>query len=120
MRFLVDICAGRRLADWLRGAGHDVVEAHTIGKGPGDAELLRLAAREARILVTIDTDLGALVVMGATPHCGIVRLPDVPSGRRMELMAQLLARHREEELADAIIVIRGDRICIARWPAARL
>jgi predicted nuclease of predicted toxin-antitoxin system len=35
MKFLVDRCAGKRLADWLRGEGHDVLEARTLGPDPG-------------------------------------------------------------------------------------
>ena len=61
MRFLIDRCAGRRIADWLRSNGHDVVEARELGPDPGDRALLDHAARERRILVTIDTDFGKLV-----------------------------------------------------------
>ena len=35
MRFLVDRCAGRRLAEWLGNNGHEVVEAQTLGPDPG-------------------------------------------------------------------------------------
>ncbi len=31
MRFLIDRCAGNRLADWLPEAGHDVVESREHG-----------------------------------------------------------------------------------------
>lgn len=41
------------------------------------------AAREQRILVTIDSDFGLLVFHRNQPHTGIVRLPDVPAGRRI-------------------------------------
>ena len=86
MRFLIDRCAGRRLADWLREGEHDVLEAREIGEDPGDAALLQHAATERRILVTIDTDFGALIHLNAIPHCGPVRLPDVSPARRIELM----------------------------------
>jgi len=59
MKCLVDRCAGRRLADWLRGQGHDVLEARSLGPDPGDRELLEIAAKQERVLVTIDTDLKA-------------------------------------------------------------
>ena len=36
MKFLIDRCAGRLLADWLRKQGHDVVESHELGPDPGD------------------------------------------------------------------------------------
>jgi predicted nuclease of predicted toxin-antitoxin system len=58
LRLLVDRCAGRRLADWLRDQGHDVLEIRAAGGDPGDAALLRRAVAETRILVTIDTDFG--------------------------------------------------------------
>lgn len=43
MNFLIDRCAGRRLAESLRRAGHDVLEARTLGPDPGDRALLELA-----------------------------------------------------------------------------
>lgn len=43
MRFLVDRCAGRRLAEWLRSQGHDVLEARELGPNPGDRALLERA-----------------------------------------------------------------------------
>lgn len=61
MRFLVDRCTGRCLADWLRTEGHDVVETQERGPDPGDAAVLRWAASEGRVLITIDTDFGALI-----------------------------------------------------------
>ena len=50
---------------------------------PGDAALLRLAAEERRIMVTIDTDFGALVYLAGATHAGIIRLPDVPAAARI-------------------------------------
>jgi predicted nuclease of predicted toxin-antitoxin system len=46
MRFLIDRCAGRLLADWLRNEGHDVVESRELGPDPGDRALLDWAAKE--------------------------------------------------------------------------
>ena len=44
VRFLVDCCAGRRLAEWLRNEGHDVFDAGELESDPGDATLLAQAA----------------------------------------------------------------------------
>ena len=73
MRFLVDRCAGRRLAEWLGNEGHDVLEARTLGPDPGDLALLELANSEDRILVTIDTDFGELIYLHDVPHAGLLR-----------------------------------------------
>ena len=55
MKFLVDRCAGRMIADWLREHGYDVVEARDRTPDPGDRALLEWAASESRILITLDT-----------------------------------------------------------------
>ena len=79
MKFLVDRCAGRRLSEWLRQQKHDVVESRERGPDPGDRVLLAWAASEGRILITMDKDFGELIFVEGEPHCGIVRLPDVPA-----------------------------------------
>jgi predicted nuclease of predicted toxin-antitoxin system len=86
VKFLVDRCAGRRLADWLGGQGHDVAAAWDDGPDPGDRELLRVAAEAGRILVTIDSDFGTLVFLGKERHAGVIRLPDAPAAVRIDLM----------------------------------
>jgi predicted nuclease of predicted toxin-antitoxin system len=116
MKFLVDRCAGRRLAEWLRLQGHDVREAREGPPDPGDAALLRLAFDERRILLTLDTDFGSLVYLGGEEHTGIVRLPDVPVAERIALMEQLLSRHTESEIVQAVVVVRGNRIRFSRPP----
>ncbi len=114
MNFLVDRCAGRRLAEWLRESGHDVLDSQSLGQDPGDAELLQLAHRENRVLVTIDTDFGALLFVENAPHHGLIRLPDVPSAQRIALMARVLEDHRDDVASGAVITIKGDRIRISQ------
>jgi predicted nuclease of predicted toxin-antitoxin system len=116
VKFLVDRCAGTRLATWLQANGHDVRAAWEFEPDPGDRELLRMAAGEGRILVTIDSDFGTLVFLFGASHAGIIRLPDVPASARIALMADLLTRHGPD-LPGSIATIRGGRIRIS--PPAR-
>ena len=116
MKFLLDRCAGRRLAEWLQQNGHDVLECRTLGDDPGDEAILQLAADQDRILVTIDTDFGSLVFVAQAPHCGVVRLPDVPFHRRIQLMEQVLQRHEKDLEQKAIVTVRGGRIRISKPP----
>lgn len=111
---MIDRCAGRRLAEWLRDRGHDVVESRTRGPDPGDRALLGWAAQEGRVLVTIDADFGALIFRESEPHGGVVRLPDVLATRRIELMAQVIEQYGESLDAGAIITVRGTRIRVSR------
>jgi predicted nuclease of predicted toxin-antitoxin system len=116
MKFLIDRCAGRLLADWLRKQGHDVVESRELGPDPGDRALLDWAAKETRILVTIDTDFGELIYLNNLSHAGLVRLPDVPARERRLMMEDLITRY-EAELQDGVIItVRGGRIRISKGP----
>ena len=114
MKFLVDRCAGHRLAEWLRQSGHDVVEAREREPDPGDRALLEWAVSEDRIVVTIDTDFGELIFAHSVAHRGLVRLPDVPAARRIALMERVLTSYPEALEAKSIITIRGQRIRISR------
>ena len=116
MKFLIDRCAGRLLADWLRRKGHDVVESFELGSDPGDRALLEWAAKEQRILVTIDTDFGELIFLDNLPHAGLVRLPDVPTQERQLIMQDLITRHRTDLENAAIITVRSGRIRISKGP----
>ncbi|HEY9421798.1 MAG TPA: DUF5615 family PIN-like protein [Thermoanaerobaculia bacterium] len=119
MRFLIDRCAGRRLAEWLRAQGHEVVESQEWGADPGDRILLDRAVAEERVLVTMDKDFGKFLFFYGQPHCGLVRLPDVLAEERIRLMDQILTNYSSELAEGAVITVRGDRIRISR-PRPRL
>ena len=87
-----------------------------LGPDPGDRALLALAAKETRILVTIDTDFGELVYLENLSHAGLVRLPDVPTRERQLITQDLLTRHETELQDAAIIIVRGGRIRISKGP----
>ena len=118
MRFLVDRCAGHQIALWLRKQGHDVKECREFGSDPGDRKLLALATEEKRILITIDTDFGTLIYRDLSPHSGLVRLPDVPAGKRIEFMEQVLEKHAGELEQGAIITVQRNviRISLGKEP----
>jgi len=113
MKFLIDRCAGHRLADWLRDQGHDVREATEVRPDPGDQALLRWAVSEQRIRVTIDNDFGLPVFHRNEPHTGIVRLPDLPAGRRIALMARIIERYADGLADGAILTVPPDRVRIS-------
>lgn len=114
MKFLIDRCAGRCLAEWLRQQEHDVLESRERGTDPGDRVLLAWAAAEGRVLVTMDKDFGEFIFVEGQPHCGLVRLPDVSAERRIALMGKVLTDHAADLSEQAVVTVRGGRIRISR------
>lgn len=115
MRFLVDRCAGRILADWFRALEHDVVETREIGADPGDTAILEWAQRENRVLITTDKDFGKLMYVDFLPHCGVVRLPQVPHEHRISLMEAILSNYADDLQNGAVVTAKGSRIRVS-WP----
>ena len=111
------MCRPKRLAEWLNSQGHDVLESRTLGPDPGDRELLEIASEQGRTLITIDTDFGQIVYLDRVAHSGIIRLPDVPSERRITLMESLIREHSQDLDAGAIITIRGERARVSKSPS---
>ena len=66
MRFLIDECLRQQLAVVLTHLGHDAIHVADAGlAGRPDNEIMDLARREGRVVVSADTDFGALL---ATTH----------------------------------------------------
>jgi predicted nuclease of predicted toxin-antitoxin system len=60
-RYLANENFPAEIVRWLRTNGHDVVHAAESHVAEDDRELLALAQREARIVLTFDQDFGELV-----------------------------------------------------------
>ena len=62
MKFLVDVCAGRAIGQWLKELGHDIIFVRDYNPRMGDEEILKWANNEGRILITIDKDFGYYIL----------------------------------------------------------
>lgn len=110
MKFMVDVCAGRRLAAWLSARDHDVQEVRNRSSSLDDEVILSWAYEEERIVVTTDKDFGTLAIAMGQKHHGMVRLPDVPAYERQHLMERVLDGHRQDLEVGAIITVSRHRI----------
>jgi predicted nuclease of predicted toxin-antitoxin system len=74
VRWFADECVDAGLVRRLCGAGHDVVYVPEFASGMTDAEVLRRAYDEHRLLVTEDKDFGEIVFRLHLPVPGLVLL----------------------------------------------
>ena len=80
VRLIVDANIRGDVLDLLRGANHDVISIYETARSMADEDVLALAVRESRILVTLDkTDFGALIYREQSPPPPAVILFRMPS-----------------------------------------
>lgn len=122
MRLLVDENLSWRVAVMLRDAGHDAV--HVADRGlaaASDEQVLGLAVDEDRVLVSEDTDFGALLARSGTRVPSFVLLRSVEPLRPEDQAALLIANLPgiEDDLALGAVAVMGHgRIRVRPLPMA--
>jgi uncharacterized protein (DUF433 family) len=108
MRFSANENLAGMAVEALKAAGHDVVWVRTAAPGMADPGVLAWAAREERILLTFDKDLGGQARVAALPSaCGIIlfrmrrRPPACRYGHCEGRLGGPLLRHRAGQGANA-------------------
>src|SRR5437868_4982127 len=96
MRFLVDICIGNFVVDWLNSLGHEGIFVGSRNASMLDDNILSWANSESRIVVTGDKDFGRLAIRDQKSHCGIILLPMVRIQERIILLQHVLSHHIEQ------------------------
>jgi predicted nuclease of predicted toxin-antitoxin system len=114
MRFLLDQSAEARIGTALNDQGHD---ATRVGRDrpPGlpDEEVLAIAVRESRVLITNDRDSGELIFRQHQPHCGVIylRFPlDTTADQKIASILALLVTHAGDLDKYVTVTPRGVRV----------
>lgn len=110
MKVLLDTCVWGPARIPIAAAGHDVEWTGDLEADPGDSQILALATREGRVLVTLDKDFGALVVRDRQAHCGLIRLIDIPARLQGPVCVELLKSYAEDLESGAILTVDLDKV----------
>lgn len=115
MRFLIDASPDARHAAHLRSLGHDVTRVGTdYPAAMKDVDILALAHREQRILLTDDRDFGELVFRMRQPHAGVIylRLDTTKFPVRAQRVEDVLAQYADQ--LDQFLVVTIDAVRVRR------
>jgi predicted nuclease of predicted toxin-antitoxin system len=121
-RFLLDMPVSALLLNVLHGHGHEGVHAHQIGKDRAtDRELLEIARREQRVVITADLDFPQLLALSSAAGPGLIlfRGGNYSDAEMCELLERVLAEVPPEQLEVSVCVVDRRRIRLTRLPLLR-
>jgi predicted nuclease of predicted toxin-antitoxin system len=99
MKFLIDESADLRLSAYLQGLGHDVTSvARDYSPSIPDHEVLAIADREERIVITFDRDFGELIFSQHHSHSGVLyfRLGPIDLSTEISRMNHVLTHYSDQ------------------------
>ena len=117
MRFLLDQNFDRRVVPVLHELGHDVtVVAVDYPPGIPDPEVIAIAHREGRIILTNDRDFGELAIRDRIPHAGILyfRVRTATFEARRDRLLAVLTEYADQ--LHHFLVVEGSRVRIQHTP----
>lgn len=111
MKFLVDVGVGRKAEEWLVNNGYDVKSMRAVNPKEKDSEILRIAATEGRMIITMDKDFGELVHNSGKAHAGvmILRLEDANGDKKAEVVSHIMTKY-SDEIRNRFCVFQNGRL----------
>lgn len=120
MRFLVDNALSPLIAELLRKGGHDAIHVRELGlQAATDAEIFDRAADEQRVIVSADTDFGALLATRDAREPSVIlfrRTRDSRPDRLAGLLQANLPRLEQSLIAGCVAVVEDNRIRVRMLP----
>lgn len=110
MKFLVDVCVGQAVVDYLAQRDHDAKAVSEYNCRMADLDILNWAYKEGRILITSDKDFGKLTFQIGFPHAGVIRLPNLSRRKRLELLDLVLNKYTKALEKQAIVTVKRGKI----------
>jgi len=112
MKVLLDTCVWGGVVATLAAAGHDVRWTGELEPDPGDEAIMHSAYGDGRVLITLDKDFGELAIVYGKPHCGIIRLVNIPGRQQGPYCVNVLQRFESPLIQGAILTVTSDRVRI--------
>ena len=113
MKFLLDVCASSRsLRGLLERLGHNILSVVELNPSATDDEVLAIALKEDRILITEDKDFGELIFVRGLAHGTVIRFCEMSVDEQVGATQELLEKYAVALESRSIITVHPGRIRI--------
>ena len=122
MKFLIDNALSPIIARGLIEAGHDAIHVRDVGMAAAaDPEIIELAIKENRILISADTDFGALLALreSAKPSFILFRQTDKRPSSQLIFLLNQLPTLKKDLSSGCVVVFEDNRIRIRPLPISK-
>jgi predicted nuclease of predicted toxin-antitoxin system len=119
MKFLGDMGISGKTISWLRDSGYDAVHLREFGlQRATDPYIMKMAAQDDRVLLTMDLDFGYLLAVSKrrTPSVIIFRLNDEGAEVVNRRLAMVLRQCNAELESGAIVSVNDKSIRTRKLP----
>ncbi len=112
MKLLLDQGLPPLTAELLREHGIDAVHVSEIGYSRAeDNKIIELAQTDNRIIITLDADYHAAIVLASAPSPSVIwiRVVNLRSSEYVEIIMPILNEYKEMLINGVLITMRSDR-----------
>ena len=112
---MVDVGGGKKVEEYLSKSGFDIKIIREINPRMTDRDILKIAVKENRMVITMDKDFGELVYNSGLPHSGVLllRLETIRGDDKVKIVSNILKKY-SDKLYDNFCVFQNGRIRIKK------
>ena len=95
LKFLVDVGVSIKVESWLIEREYDTKNVRDIDPRMPDKNILQIAVKEKRMVLTMDKDFGDLVYSSGLSHAGVLllRIEDCNSEEKLSIVERILSKY---------------------------
>ncbi len=111
MKFVADVNIAQKVIILLRQSGHEVLDVKKLNPLTLDTEIIKMAIRENRIILTHDKDFLGLTTFPKY-HVGIIviRLTIQNASHHYKKLKEVLEKYDEEILTNSLTILNEESI----------